>query len=112
MEGGHMADLQQVTDGTFEKEVLQSGGPVLVDFWAPWCGPCRMVAPIVEELAKEYQGRVKVLKLNVDDNPATAAKYGIFSIPTILIFNGAKVITQIVGAMPKKHYMDKLNELF
>jgi thioredoxin 1 len=106
-----MAELPEVTDGNFETEVLQSDQPVLIDFWAPWCGPCRMVAPIVEELAKDFGGKVKIMKLNVDSNPATAAKYGIFSIPTILIFKGGQVATQIVGAMPKKHYVDKLNEM-
>jgi thioredoxin 1 len=107
-----MAELPQVTDSTFDKEVIQSDLPVLVDFWAPWCGPCRMVAPLVEELAKDFEGRAKVMKLDVDNNPATAAKYGIFSIPTILIFKEGKVATHIVGAMPKKHYVDKLNEIF
>jgi thioredoxin 1 len=106
-----MADLPQVTDSTFDKEVIQSDLPVLIDFWAPWCGPCRMVAPIVEELAKDFEKRAKVMQLDVDNNPATAAKYGIFSIPTILIFKEGKVATQIVGAMPKKHYVDKLNEI-
>lgn len=106
-----MADLPQVTDGNFEEEVIKSDLPVLVDFWAPWCGPCRLVAPIVEELSKDYQGKLKVTKLDVDNNPSTAAKYGIFSIPTILIFKDGKVATQIVGAVPKKHFVDKLNEL-
>jgi len=106
-----MADLPEVTDGNFEEEVLKSDLPVLIDFWAPWCGPCRLVAPIVEELAKDYQGKLKVAKLDVDNNPGTAAKYGIFSIPTILIFKDGKVATQIVGAVPKKNFVDKLNEL-
>ena len=106
-----MAQLPELTDGTFETEVLQSDQPVLVDFWAPWCGPCRMVTPIIEELAKDFEGKVKMMELNVDNNPAIAAKYGIFSIPTILIFKAGQVATQIVGAMPKKHYIDKLNEV-
>jgi len=106
-----MADFPEVTDSTFEKEVLQSDIPVLIDFWAPWCGPCLMVAPVLEELNKDFSGQVKVMKLNVDNNPNTAQKYGIFSIPTILIFKGGQAAAQIVGAMPKKQYVDKLNEL-
>jgi thioredoxin 1 len=106
-----MADMPEVNDSSFEKEVLQSEIPVLIDFWAPWCGPCHMVAPVVEELAKDYDGRLKVLKLNVDNNPNTAQKYGIFSIPTVLIFKGGQVAAQIVGAMPKKQYVNKLSEL-
>ncbi|KPL19667.1 MAG: thioredoxin [candidate division Zixibacteria bacterium SM23_81] len=106
-----MAEFPQITDTTFEKEVLQSELPVLVDFWAPWCGPCKMVTPILEELAGEYGGRLKVAKLNVDDNPGTAAKYGIFSIPSILLFKEGQVATQIVGAVPKKHFVEKLDPL-
>lgn len=92
----------EVADGTFEQEVLQASVPVLVDFWAPWCGPCRMVAPLVEELAQEYEGRALFTKLNVDDSPAVAAKYGIRSIPTVLFFKGGKPVGQVVGAVPKK----------
>jgi thioredoxin 1 len=106
-----MADIPQVTDGTFEQEVLQSDVPALVDFWAVWCAPCHMVTPIMEELAKDYQGRLKVFKLDVDNNPATAAKYGIFSIPSILLFKDGKVATQIIGAMPKKHFVERLQAL-
>lgn len=106
-----MADIPQITDSTFEQEVLKSDLPALVDFWAVWCGPCRMVGPIIEELAKDYQGRLKVFKLDVDNNPATAAKYGIFSIPSVLLFKDGKVATQIIGAMPKKHYVEKLDSI-
>jgi len=106
-----MAEISQVTDSTFEQEVLKSDLPTLVDFGAAWCGPCLMVAPIIEELAKDYQGRLKVFQLDVDSNPATAAKYGIFSIPSVLLFKEGKVATQIVGAMPKKHYVEKLDSI-
>ncbi len=96
-----MSKPTDVTDGTFEAEVLKSDKPVLVDFWAPWCGPCRMVAPLVEELADEYGGKVKFLKLNTDDNLNTAATYGIRSIPTLLIFKGGQPVDQIIGFRPK-----------
>ncbi len=91
----------EVTDATFEEEVINSDKPVLVDFWAAWCGPCRMVAPIVEDLADEFAGRLKVAKLNVDDNRATAARYGIMSIPTLLLFQGGEVKNRLVGYRPK-----------
>lgn len=90
-----------LTDASFKKEVLESQTPVLVDFWAPWCGPCRMVAPIVEELGREYAGRLKVGKLNVDDNPEVARAYGIMSIPTLMLFKGGQVAERIVGALPR-----------
>ena len=91
----------QVNDKNFAAEVLNSDIPVLVDFWATWCGPCRSIAPIVEQLAEDFNGRVKVTKLNVDENPATPGQYGVRGIPTIILFKEGKVIDQIVGAVPK-----------
>jgi thioredoxin 1 len=90
-----------VTDETFEQEVIESSVPVLVDFWAPWCGPCRMVAPVVDEIAEQYAGQVKVVKVNTDDNPSVASKYGIRSIPTLMIFKGGQRVDMVVGAVPK-----------
>lgn len=94
-------NVLDVTDASFEQEVLKSDIPVLVDFWAAWCGPCRMVAPVVEELAADYAGKVKVAKLNVDENRNTAAKYGIMSIPTLLVFKNGEVKNRLVGFRPK-----------
>ena len=96
------------TDANFEKEVLKADMPVLVDFWAPWCGPCRMVAPILDEIAQEYNGKVKVVKLNTDDNQDVAVRYGIRSIPTLGIFKDGKVVDAVIGAVPKKHLVDKI----
>ncbi|MBI3580050.1 MAG: thioredoxin [Ignavibacteriales bacterium] len=98
----------EVTDNNFQAEVLKSDKPVLVDFWAEWCGPCKMVAPVVEELAKEYDGKLKVGKMDVDSNQATSMQFGIRSIPTLLIFKGGVVVDQIVGAVPKSKLAEKL----
>ncbi len=98
-----------VDDGNFDQTVLQAETPVLVDFWAAWCGPCRMVAPVVEELAEEYEGRISFAKLDVDQNPKTASKYGVMSIPTLLIFKKGEPISQIVGFRPKQELKRSLD---
>ena len=90
-----------VTDNDFEQEVLESETPVLVDFWAEWCAPCKMVAPVIDDLAEEYEGKIKFTKVDVDVNPETAMKYGIRSIPTLLVFKGGSPVDQVVGAVPK-----------
>ena len=104
-----MAKPRDVTDTNFDQEVIKAAKPVLVDFWAPWCGPCRMVAPVVEELAEEYDGKVDFVKLNTDDNPTTAAKYGIRSIPTLLVFKDGEPVGQIVGFRPKSDLKKRLD---
>ncbi len=104
----HEAKYVTVTDADFDAEVLKSSQPVLVDFWATWCGPCRMVAPIIEELANEYAGRVKVAKVDVDQNQQTAAQYNIASIPSLLIFKNGSVVDQAIGAVSKKVLVGKL----
>jgi thioredoxin 1 len=96
-----MSAAAQVTDASFKQEVLESDVPVLVDFWAPWCGPCRMVAPVVDEIAEQYKDKVKVVKLNTDENPNVASQYGIRSIPTLMIFKGGQRVDMVVGAVPK-----------
>jgi thioredoxin 1 len=98
----------EFNDGNFDQEVINSDLPVLVDFWAVWCGPCRMIAPIVEELSGEYEGKVKVGKLDVDNNPRVASTYGIRSIPTLLVFKDGQIVEQIVGAVPKSEIVKAL----
>lgn len=101
--------IVQLTDQNFKSEVLEANNPVLVEFWAPWCGPCRIMAPVLEELASEYEGKIKVAKLNVDDNQDTAATYQILSIPTLIVFEKSEPQKKIVGAIPKKKLVDELS---
>ncbi len=103
--------LLHVTDADFDQQILKSEVPALVDFWAAWCGPCRTVGPVVEELAGEYRDKVKVAKLNVDDNKQTPSKYGVKGIPTLILFKNGQVVDQIVGAVPKNKIKDMLDKV-
>lgn len=103
-----MSNLIEGTDANFSQEVLKSDKPVLVDFWAPWCGPCRMVAPVVEEIANEMVGKLKVVKLNTDENYGVAGQYGIMSIPTLGIFKNGRLVEAVIGAVPKQHLISKI----
>ncbi|HVC92431.1 MAG TPA: thioredoxin [Pirellulales bacterium] len=104
--GAHVVEL---TDANFQAEVLDSSQPVLVDFWAPWCGPCRMIAPLIEELASEYVGSVKVGKLNIDDSPQAATSHGVSSIPTLMVFKGGQVVDRFVGVQAKNRLQKSLD---
>jgi thioredoxin 1 len=100
-----------VSDATFDAEVLESSVPVLIDFWAPWCGPCRAIAPVVEELSRVYDGKLKVVKMNVDDNPNTPGRYGVRGIPNLILFRGGEVKEQIVGAVPRGHLVKAIDQV-
>jgi thioredoxin 1 len=105
-----MTKAAAVTDATFDREVLQSSTPVLVDFWAEWCGPCKMISPVLEEIAEEHQGKVTIAKLNVDENPEIAMRYGVMSIPTLALFMGGVEKKRLIGAMPKRNIVTELSE--
>lgn len=101
-------NLMHVSDASFDADVVASELPVVLDFWAPWCGPCRMMEPVLEEVAAEYEGTIVIAKLNVDENPGVATKFDILSIPTLLVFKGGDVVHKVVGAMPKKRLLEEL----
>lgn len=104
-------NLKDINDSSFEAEVLKSTTPVLVDFWAPWCGPCKSIAPVLDELASEFAGKLRIVKVNVDENPQTPTKYGVRGIPNLIIFKGGQVVEQIVGAVPKDQLSVAINKI-
>jgi len=106
-----MSAVQEVTDSNFEREVIDSDLPVLIDFWAPWCAPCRAIGPVVEDLAKEYEGKLKVVKMNVDDNPLSPSRYGVRSIPNLLLIKNGQVKDQIIGAVPKAQFVQAISKV-
>ena len=106
-----MGDILEVSDDTFESEIINSGIPSMVDFWAEWCGPCKKVGPVVEELAAEYEGKIKIAKMDVDSNRQTPAKFGIRNIPTLILFKGGEVVNTIVGAQSKSSIEEELKKL-
>jgi thioredoxin 1 len=106
-----MAGTIDVTDSNFDDEVLNSQQPVVLDFWAEWCGPCRQISPIIKQLAEDYDGRVKIVKMNIDENPATPGKYGVRAIPMVLAFQNGQVVQQIQGARPKKDFDEMIEKL-
>ena len=106
-----MSGLSQVTDADFETRVIKSGTPVLVDFWAEWCGPCRMIAPVLEEVTPSFQGKLQIVKLNVDENSDSAAKYGVMSIPTLVFFKGGKEVDRVIGAVSKNEIQNRIHKV-
>jgi thioredoxin 1 len=106
-----MAEITDVTDQTFQAEVIDSGIPVIVDFWAEWCGPCRTIAPIIKDLAEQYDGQIKIVKVNIDESPATPGQFGVRAVPTILAFQGGQVVQQIQGARPKGDFVEMADKL-